>query len=181
MDSTSRRRGAVLGFAFGAAFLAMSSVAFACTVYQGKSTVSDVNNGVATSAFSDGNGEAHGYCPFGFDAGGVPVRQPVDLTGSFTVTVGRTTTCVNQTSLAGGKTYDVRWLNVTGNADLSANCNNAAYEGVTRIGSITLDSNGNGSTSSVAVPAGFTAGEVNVCVTISSDAPSAPEVWLHVV
>lgn len=191
MYVASRRRGAVLGFAVGTAFLAMSSIAFACTQYAGKTTVSDFvvnpttgnDTTVSQSVAADGDGGAHTYC--GTNA--APVRTPIDLTGPmFTVTVGTTTLCpLAATSLAANTSYEVRWLDVT-NPPLLPMCQDTSLPGSTKVATFTTDAFGSGGAVNNATLPAFTGPRlVDICVVLAGGtnpaATSGPTVWLEVV
>lgn len=181
-----RRWAALTGFGAASAVLGLASTSFACTYYYGKSTVTDVNNGVTSTAWADGAGgsEPHAFCA----PGGVPTQfqplHPVDLTGQFTVGVGSTTLCTTATQ-APDANFGINWstpkpdvdqdeVYVRGHCD--ANDNN-----LTSIGSMNV-TNGVGS-ASVSVPTAFPGGPAAVCFEspLGPTGDSPPEVRLLVI
>lgn len=193
MRSTTRRSGSLLGFAVGVAFLATSSVAFACTMYAGKTTVSDyvvnpttgADTSVSQSVSEDGDPvtAAHWYC-----TGALPTRTPVDLTGpKFTVTVGTTTTCAatgNQ-ALLGNTGYKVLWLDVTKSEPLKPMCQDQTNWPSTEVASFTTDASGSGGGANNATLPAFTAPAlIDICVVHATEPTkqnSGPTVWLEVI
>jgi len=112
----------LLGGAFAtaaAALMVMGAVAFACTTYQGKLTISttggtSVSQGDNNCGHTGGCGAANGsmtYC-------GTPTlaaTEPHATGGSATITMGTTTSCSpgnGQNHLAGNVTYDINLRNV---------------------------------------------------------------------
>lgn len=102
-----------------AVVLAVGAVAFACTTYQGKLTITSsggtsVSEGDNNCGHTGGCGAPNGsmtYCGTPTLAANVPHASG----GSVTVTMGTTTSCpvgVGQNHLAGGVTYDINLRNV---------------------------------------------------------------------
>ena len=104
----------------GVAVVATATVAFACTTYQGKETVtaggkSSVTQGDNNCGHTGGCGFANGSMTYCSTSLGTPASLTASAGGSITVTVDPTTSCPSgygQNQLATG-TYDVNFINGT--------------------------------------------------------------------
>lgn len=109
------QKGLAFAFTAVAVVLALSSVAFACTVFKGKMTVQGSGGTGTTSAI--GNNSGMGYCNNAAAANTgngaeVPNAAPG---GTITVTVAPATICkdmlgLGTNKLPSGTTYEITWL-----------------------------------------------------------------------
>lgn len=198
MNTRPLRRASLLSFAASGTVLAMTSTAFACTTFLGKLTVSaadPLTGATTTTAFTDGSGATHGYCPtpatVDNQVGGaselVPLAQGMYKASTFSLRVGPTTTCLpTQNSLKAegtsrDNTYQVRWLNLTTNKLVGTLAPSCFVDGDRNqtVGTILI-------TGGVAGPKSFPQGlssagdEVAICVKLDG-AGAPPQVNLRMI
>ncbi len=103
-------------FSVLAAFLALSSAAYACTTFYGKITVT----GTSGSTTAYGNQTTHGYCsgPVSNSPNGAKAHS----SDSITVAVASGTASCPISGALPGKTYDVNFLNTTSAYTCSSTC-----------------------------------------------------------
>lgn len=174
---TQHRRGLLFGFTVVAAVLALTSAAWACTVFKGKLTLQ--GNASTSTVTATGNNSGMGFCSitnsYAYSNGSG---------GSVKVTVGpASSTCGghklpatgSETNLAYKVTYvDYGFYNSSLNRDCMYNGGHS-----TRIvlGDITVDSNGNGGGGWYSIPGSHPAQngspyEAGVCVSDTKYGPS---------
>jgi hypothetical protein len=161
------RRKLMVGFAIAAGVLTLSSTAFACTIWKGRLTVSVASGGSGTVTGWGANlGMQH--CPTmpwqgtaQVHAGSNGPTPPAHASGSVNVTVAPTTSTevgICASKLKAG-THDINFLN-TGLGDFVGtgparewvhDCMTGGHPKTFKIGSITVDSNGNGAASNVVI------------------------------
>lgn len=180
-----RKRGVLLGFGAATAVLTLTSTAFACTIYKGKTTVTDVNNGVTSTASADGSGGtgAHSFCGPDGQPSPVQAQQAVDLTGTFTVMVGLATVCTD--NKAPQADYTINWATRKTDVpqpEVPGGLCNSAENDLVNLGSITVSSTGTGGAANNAASTP-SIGPATVCLgsDLGPEAASPPEVRLLVI
>ena len=134
----------LFGFALIATVLSLSSAAFACTVYKGKLTLQgDQSTSTVTAV---GNNSNMGYCSISNS-----YAYANDVSGRVKVTVAPASTClVNGSNKLPATTstlkYAVTYISYAfNNSSMVKDCMAVGGDaGTTKIGDITIDSNGNG-------------------------------------
>jgi hypothetical protein len=151
----------------GVALMCMASVAFACTTYQGKMTVTA--NGASSVSQGDDNCNHTGGCgaPDGsmtFCSVSLAANLPASTGGTMTVSTGTTTTCTasgqQQNHLAASTTYDINLINANAMSssdltiDTTEDCMSWNGGSITKLTTASTDANGAFTKSGISVPAG---------------------------
>lgn len=165
------RKGVVFTFTAVAAVLAISSAAFACTVYRGKMTVQ--GSGGTGTTYAIGNNSGMAYCsntPAAKTGNGAEVPNATPG-GTITVTVAPVSICkggllgMTPNQLPSGTTYQITWLAGRGIPQGgSVDCMVSNGDNGTHINGsdMTVSSSGDGAdTSDTFIPS---VGENSVCV-----------------
>lgn len=126
----------ISGFGAIAVMLALSSVAFACTVFRGTFTVTPAAPG-SGSVTATGNNSGMGYCGGGSPSGTAIIAAPP---GNFTATVAPATSClVNGSNKLSAGVYTLTW----NPGSTGAPRNDCMNPDPDQIGEMTVDLNGN--------------------------------------
>lgn len=153
-SSEHSRRGLKLLLAVIGLLMALASASWACTTYKGQMTLSQTGQTTKTNI---GSNSGMGYCDFALTQ-----NMSLSRSSSWTVTVAPQTTgnCIAQ--LPSG-THDVNKSNAAGVGDCMTNDSSAR-----NIGSIAVDSNGDGATTLAGTKLSTNTSAVCVSTTNSS-------------